>query len=116
MTGAREKILQYLDGPRVSLGDMRAGDMSLDQLDHYRANRRAMENAGPPPPLEYEQRELTIEERLYRTAEVFRTWCDDEDAIATDLAWKLVRHGFSTDEAEEVLGRVGITWTARKVS
>lgn len=100
----------------TALEDLRAGDLTTDQLAHLLACRRAVETAGPPPPLEYEAREATVEDRLYRTAEVFRTWCDDENAIATDLAWKLVRSGYSTDEAEEVLGRVGITWTARKAS
>lgn len=98
----------------TTLEDTKAGDLTAAQLLHLAACKRAVENSEPPPPLEYETRELTVEERLYRTAEVFRTWCDDEDAIATDLAWKLVRHGYSTDEAEEVLGRVGITWTAKK--
>ncbi len=99
----------------TALEDARAGDLTAEQLLHLAACKRAVENAEPPP-LEYEARDLTVEERLYKTAQIFRSWCDDEAAIATDLAWKLVRHGFSTDEAEEVLGRVGITWTARRTS
>jgi hypothetical protein len=99
----------------TALEDTRAGDLTAEQLLHLYACKRAVEN-GDPPPLEYETRELTVEERLYRTAEIFRTWCDDEEAIATDLAWKLVRIGYSTDQAEEVLRSVGITWTAKSSS
>jgi hypothetical protein len=110
----RAEILEYLE-PSVSLGDMRARDMTVEQLSHYTANRRAMENAGSPPPLEYEQRERSVAERLYETAEAFRLWCDDEDMLAADLAWKVIsKLGFTTEETEEVLRSVGITWSAEK--
>jgi hypothetical protein len=89
---------------------------SLEQIDHYRACRRAVEHAGAPPAMEYEKRELTVEERLYRTAEDFRSWGAPEDLIGQDLAWKLVKLGHSTDEAEELLRSVGVTWSPGKVS
>ena len=109
---ATDQILEFLDAPKA-LEDLRARDLTTDQLAHLLACRRAVENAGAPPPMEYEKRELTIEERIYKTAEAFREWCDDEAAIAADLAWKLVRFGYSTDQAEECLRSVGISWSAR---
>src|ERR1019366_8168887 len=99
------------------LEDARAGDLSASQLLHLAACKRAVEVAGPPPPLSHEQwLELTIEERLRRTAEDFRLWDAPEDLIGQDLAWKLVRLGYSTDDAEELLRSVGVTWFAGTAS
>jgi hypothetical protein len=98
------------------LEDSRAGDLTAEQLLHLAACKRAVENAEPAPPMEYETREPTIEERLYRTAEDFRSWGAPEDLIGVDLAWKLVRLGHSTDEAEELLRSVGVTWSGSKTS
>jgi hypothetical protein len=97
----------------TTLEDTPAGKLKPEQLRQLASCKEAVERAGPPPPMDYERRTLTIEERIYRTAEAFREWCEDESAIATDLAWKLVRFGYSTDQAEECLRSVGITWTAK---
>jgi predicted Ser/Thr protein kinase len=66
--------------------------------------------------MEYEKRDWTIEERLYATAQNFRSWGADEDLIGADLAWKLVQKGYSTEEAEELLRSVGVTWTAERAA
>lgn len=97
----------------TALEDTPAGRLTPEQLRQLASCKEAVANAGPPPPMEYETRELTIEERLYKTAESFRGWCDDEAAIGQDLAWKLVRIGYSTDEAEDLLRNVGVKWTAK---
>jgi hypothetical protein len=94
------------------LEDSRAGDLTAEQLLHLAACKRAVENAEPPPAMEYETRELTIQERLYKTAEDFRSWGALEYEIGLDLAWKLIRLGYSTDDAEELLRDVGVTWSA----
>jgi len=100
----------------TALEETPAGKLTPEQLIALAWSMRAVENAEPPPPLEYETRELTIEERLYKTAEDFRSWCVDEYLIGQDLAWKLIKLGHSTDEAEDLLRSVGVTWTAEKAS
>jgi hypothetical protein len=35
-----------------------------------------------------------------------------ESEIGFDLAWKLIKLGYSTEEAEEILRAVGVEWTA----
>jgi hypothetical protein len=83
------------------------------QLLHLASCKRAIENAGPPPPLRHEQwLALTIEDRLYRTAEDFRRWSAPEREIGFDLAWKLIKGGYSTEDAEELLRTVGVEWSA----
>jgi hypothetical protein len=94
------------------LEDSRAGDLTADQLLHLAACKRAVEKAEPLPALEYERRERTIQERLYATAQDFRTWCSDEYLLGQDLAWKLVKLGYSPDDAEELLREVGVEWNA----
>ena len=85
--------------------------MSAAQLLHLASCKRAVELAGPPPPLRHEQwLALTIEDRLYRTAEDFRRWGAPEWEIGLALAWKLIKLGYSTDDAEELLRDVGIKW------
>jgi hypothetical protein len=110
----RTQIFEYLDGPRRegSLDDMRAGDLSAEQLQHLAACKRAVENAEPLPPMEYEKRELTVQERLYGTAQDFRSWGAPEREIGLDLAWKLINLGYSTEDAEELLRDVGVEWAA----
>jgi hypothetical protein len=98
------------------LEDTPAGDLSADQLLHLAACKRAVENAEPLPPLEYETRERTIQERLYATAEDFRSWGCPEAELGLDLAWKLLKLGYSTDEAEELLRSVGVTWSANRAA
>ena len=110
----RTQILEHLDSPKregTALEDIRAGDLSAAQLLHLASCKRAVELAGPPPPLRHEQwLALTIEDRLYRTAEDFRRWGAPEGEIGLDLAWKLIKLGYSTDDAEETLRGVGVTW------
>ena len=96
------------------LEDSRAGDLTADQLLHLAACKRAVENAEPLPAMEYEKRQRTIQERLYATAQDFRSWGAPEDLIGLDLAWKLIKLGYSTDEAEELLRSVGVTWSGSK--
>ena len=96
----------------TALEDTPAGELTADQLLHLATCKRAVENATPLPPLEYQQRELTIEERLYRTAQDFRSWCPDERLLGQDFAWNLVRLGYSTDEAEDLSRSVGVEWSA----
>jgi len=94
----------------VTLEDLRAGDLSTDELAHLLANRRAIETAGPPPALEWEQRPRTIEDRTFRFAQWARSWGAPEDLLACDLAQKLVRLGYTRADAAEVLRDAGIVW------
>jgi uncharacterized alpha-E superfamily protein len=114
----RTQIFEYLDGPRMvtALEDMRAGDLTPEQHRQLAACKDAVANAAPLPPLEYETRELTIEERLYRTAHDFRSWGCPEDEIGRDLAWKLIKLGHSVEDAEELLRSVGVTWSGSKAA
>lgn len=95
-----------------AIGDMRIGDLNTDQLAHILANRRAMENAEPPPPMEWERREKTVQERVYAFAQWVRSvGIEDEAAIGCDLFGKLLRFGHSDEDARETLRDVGITNT-----
>jgi hypothetical protein len=113
---AHTEILDYLKGPKLAvrngLEDFRAGDLSAEQLLHLASCKRAVENAEPLPPMEYETRELTVQERLYRTAQDFRGWGAPEREIGLDLAWKLIKLGYSTDDTEELLRDVGVERSA----
>jgi hypothetical protein len=91
-------------------------ELTTEQLAHILACRRAVENAEPLPALEYETRELTIEERLYRTAQDFRSWGAPEYEIGQDLAWKLLKLGYAIEDAEELLRDVGVTWSADRAA
>jgi hypothetical protein len=88
-------------------------ELTTEQLAHILACRRAVEHAEPLPPLEYETRELTVEEKVFHFAEWARSiGIDDEAAIACDLYGKLsVR--LSAEDAAEVLRDVGIVYTPR---
>jgi hypothetical protein len=97
---------------RSALEQLPAAELSTDQLAHLLACRRAVEAAGPPPPLDWESRERTVEERLYSTAEGFRSWGAPERDIGLDLAQKLLRLGYSSESAEQLLRSVGVEWTA----
>lgn len=112
----RTQIFEYLDAPKrgcTALEDTRAGDLSAAQLLVLASCKRAVELAGPPPPLRHEQwLALTIEDRLYRTAEMFRAWGAQEREIGFDLAWKLIKLGHSTDEAADLLRSIGVDWCA----
>jgi hypothetical protein len=94
----------------LTLEDLRAGDLSTDELAHLLANRRARESAAPPPALEWEQRPRTVEDRTFRFAQWARSWGAPEDLLACDLAGKLLRLGYSDDEAAEVLRDAGVAW------
>lgn len=139
---ASDQILEYLDGPkredkyhRTELDNMRLGDVTTDQLQHYLACRRVMEEHLDEETVFDElcrlsrladeettdafawitlggKREPTIEERLLRTAQDFRMWFSDEYLLGQDLAWKLIRLGYSCNEAEDLLRSVGVEWTA----
>jgi hypothetical protein len=74
------------------------------------ANRRAREASGPPPTLEWEQRPRTIEDRAFRFAQWARSWGAPEDLTACDLAGKLLRLGYSDDDAAEILRDAGVIW------
>jgi hypothetical protein len=100
----------------VTLDDLRAGDLTTDQLAHLLACRRAVENAAPLPPMEDVTREFTIQERLYRTAQDFRSWSAPEEEIGHDLAWKLIKLGHSVEDAEELFRAVGVTWSGSKAA
>ena len=66
--------------------------------------------------MEWESREPTVEERVYRFAEYARSWGADEDLIAVDLYRKLLAFGYGADDAVEVLRDVGIEWTRGKAA
>jgi hypothetical protein len=91
------------------LEDMRAGDLTPEQLCHLAACMRAVRNADPLPPLAYEKRELTTEEHLCCAAEEFRAWGAPEDLIGVDLARKLLAQGYSQEEAAELLRAAGVS-------
>jgi hypothetical protein len=116
----RTQILDYLNGPkpedRSALEDTPAGQLTPEQLIALAWSKRAVENAEPLPPLEYETRELTVQERLYRSAQDFRSWGAPEREIGVDLAWKLIKLGYSTEDAEELLRDVGVEWSASRTS
>ncbi|HUZ10737.1 MAG TPA: hypothetical protein VMU76_11295 [Acidimicrobiales bacterium] len=87
--------------------------LPADVLAHAAANKRALEQADAPPALEWELRELTVQDRAYR----FATWCRDagidEDLIGVDIFGKLVELGYSEEQALAVLHDAGITWRPR---
>jgi hypothetical protein len=89
---------------------------TTEQLVHVVACRRARENAEPPPPLEWEKRELTVEDRIWRFAQWARGWGADEDLIAVDLFRKLVRFGYGDQDASEVLRQIGIDYAGSAAS
>ena len=97
----------------VTLEDLRAGDLSTDELAHLLANRRAREANGPPPPMEWEQRERTVEDRAYRFVQWARSIGAEDDQIGSSLTTKLRRLGYSNDSATDVLRDVGIAWHSR---
>jgi hypothetical protein len=94
----------------VTLEDLRAGDLSTDELAHLLANRRARETSGSPPPLEWEQRPRTIEDRAYRFSRWARSMGAEDDLISCSLTTDLGELGYSRDSAAEVLRDVGIVW------
>jgi hypothetical protein len=96
-----------------NLEDLPAGDLSTDELAHVLANRRAKETFGPPPPLEWEQRPRTIEDRAWRFTKWARSIGAEDDLIGCNLTTKLRELGYSEDSAAEVLRDVGIAWPAR---
>ena len=87
--------------------------LPAEVLAHAAANRRALDHAGEPPALGWEQRELTVEDRAYR----FATWCReagiDEDLIGANIYGKLLGLGYGETDAREVLHDAGITWRPR---
>ena len=97
----------------MTLEDLRAGDLSTDELAHLLANRRAREANGPPPPMEWEQRERTVEDRAYRFVQWARSIGAEDDQIGSSLTTKLRRLGYSNDSATDVLRDVGIAWHSR---
>ena len=96
----------------ATLEDIRAGDLSTDELAHLLANRRARE-ASAPPALEWERRPRTIEDRAFRFAQWARSIGAEDDLIGCNLTTKLRELGFSDDSAAEVLRDVGIDWRPR---
>jgi hypothetical protein len=97
----------------VTLEDLRAGDLSTDELAHLLANRRARVASGPPPALEWEQRPRTIEDRTYRFSRLARSMGAEDDLIGCSLTTKLRELGYSEDRGAEVLRDVGIDWHPR---
>ena len=111
----RTQIFEYLDGPKVDLArpaleEMRLRDATTEQLQQYIACKRAIENADPPPPLEWEIRERTVEERLFQFAEWCRAIGVDDDLIGSDLFKKLRKFGYSDDDALDALRDAGVVW------
>ena len=103
---ASDQILEHLD--------VRVADLTTEQLAHVLACRRARETAEQPPPLEWETREPTPEDRAWRFAQWARSvGIDDEVAIGSDLYGKLLALGYLEPDAVEVLRAVGIVWRPR---
>lgn len=94
----------------MSLVDMRAGDLTADQLLHLASIKRALENADPLPPLEYERRERTTEERCFAFAQWARELGIDDAMIGSDLYRKLLAYDYGSEEALEVLRNIGVNW------
>ena len=93
--------------------DLRVSELTTAQLHEIWANRRALENAVPPPAMEWEQRERSIEDRAYSFVQWARGLGLDEDIIGADLTRKLLKLGYSEDETAAVLRDVGVTWHNR---
>jgi hypothetical protein len=100
----------------MTLDDMRAGDLSAEELLHLAACKRAVENAGPPPPLAWETRERTPQERAYNFAQWGRSIGATDAMIGVELTRVLLERGYSDEDAAELLADVGIGWTRSKAA
>jgi hypothetical protein len=90
------------------LEDLRAGDLTTDELSHLLANRRAVEAAGPPPAMEWEQRPRTVEDKAYRFARYGRSIGVDEDLIECNLLIALAGEDYTREDATAVLRDAGV--------
>jgi hypothetical protein len=96
------------------LEDSRAGDLTAEQLLHLAACKRAVENADPLPPLDWETRERTAQERAYSFAQWGRSIGATDAMIGVELTRALLERGYSDEDAAELLADVGIGWTRSK--
>jgi hypothetical protein len=78
---------QILEKPAESdsVDNLRVADLTTEQLAHVLANRRALETSDPPPPLDWEARELTVQEQAYRFAQWGRSIGVGDDLIGCNL-------------------------------
>jgi hypothetical protein len=93
-----------------TLEAFRAADLTTDQLSHLLANRRAKEMFGPPPPLEWELRPRTTEDKAHQFAQFGRSIGADDDLIGSNLFTSLIAKGYTEEHATEVLQAVGVVW------
>lgn len=94
----------------MNLDEMRAGDLTADQLLHLASCKRALENADPLPPLEYERRERTAEERCFAFAEWARELGISDAMIGSELYRKLLAYGYGSEYALQLLTDIGVDW------
>jgi hypothetical protein len=88
-------------------------NLTDEQLAFALANRRAIANTDPPPPLEWETRERTAEDRAYRFCQWARSWGAADAEIGPEIYNALVGIGYSDAAAMEVLQDIGIIWKPR---
>jgi hypothetical protein len=92
------------------IDDTPVRDLTTEQLAFALANRRAIESAEPLPPLEWERRERTPEERAYTFADRGRSIGASEAAIGCELTRALREHAWTDEDVTELMADVGVIW------
>jgi hypothetical protein len=92
------------------IDDTPVKDLTDEQLAFALASRRAIANAEPLPPLEWQRRERTPEERAFQFAQWGRSIGASEGAIGCELTRALRDHGWIAEDVTELVADVGVVW------
>jgi hypothetical protein len=90
--------------------------LTTEQAFHIWQCKRAVDNAEPPPLMEYEKRQRTPEERAFKFAQWGRSIGASETAIGCEMTRALLERGYSDEDAAELLRDIGVVWTRRKAA
>jgi hypothetical protein len=107
VTTATDAVSQ---GVSHTIEDLPVRDLSTATLAHVLASRRALEAAGAPPPMEWERRPRTVEDKAWRFSKWARSIGAEDDLIGCNLFSSLLAKGYAEEAATEVLRDVGVAW------